>query len=853
MTVDRFHAAVKEAFAEALGLDTAPRQEFLEELKASEPDIAAEVAELLGHHDPDDTFLEASVIDRLPDESQDAQALVGTRVGRFTIKELIASGSMGAVYKAEQDEPSRDVAVKVLRAGAMSPRALRRFRYEAEVLGLLRHPGIAQIYEAGTHSDGALTAPYFAMELVREARPLTRYAREQALLVDARLSLFLKVCGAVHHGHQKGIIHRDLKPANILVGTSGQPKVIDFGVARAVDADPGGTVGTLGGQFVGTLQYMSPEQLRPGGDDIDIRTDIYALGVVLYELICDRPPHNLDGLSLVEAADLLRRKRIPRAGAVNPASKGDLEAIIAKATEPERARRYQSAEALAADVARFLRREPVEASRPGLWRQFRLFARRRAGTVAAVGAVAAVLVLATFISLGFAVSAGHARKAESQAKIEAERSAERSTRVVMLLRDMIALGETGAEASVTGMLDEAVERLDEQLDEDPLVEASLRLAIGQALYRLGRYADAEGQLRAAVRLRLEHLGRDHPETLAASSALALTLAERGMLAEATELAGELEQSIVRTPEADPEQIGTVILTRASLARTLGRPADASALYSRARRVLSRTSPEWRAARIAEAEIALELSRTDDAIAALRDVSLVAASAGLSEQRKIVRLVARTTLRTGRVDVALRRLEMLVEINRADLGPIHPETLLARAELIRARASDPPLQESLDELAGIVSSALSAMEPASPALAELRMIYAQMLTAVGAFPEAVNVLRQRVASLTAQDSTNRPSVVVAVIDVIEAMLEAGQTASAAAIGSELLTTCDSLYPEGSVPRARLVVLLGQTQRLTGRSLIDPGELHAAAGVLTEQLGEEHPLTLRARAELVKFPQ
>jgi len=442
VTTDAFHAAVKSAFAEAVALEGDRRRDFLLVLRRREPEVAAEIEELLRHHDPDDTFLESSVVDRLESAGgPGAEALVGTRIGRYRLTGLIASGSMGAVYEAEQDEPRRAVAVKVLRAGAMSPRALRRFRYEAEILGRLRHPGVAQIYEAGTHADGALTAPYFAMELVPEARPLTRFVRESELSLEDTLALVAEVCHAVHHGHQKGVIHRDLKPANILVGSGGQPKVIDFGVARAVDVDPSATSGTVGGQVVGTLQYMSPEQLRPGLDDIDVRTDVYALGVVLYELVCGGPPHDLEGLSFVEAADVVRRRPMPLAGARRREARGDLEAIIAQATESDRHRRYQSAEALAEDLERFLRSEPVSASRPGLWRQFQLLARRRGRTVAAVSAVAAALVGATAVSVWFSFEAERARASETAARLEAQASAERATRVVSLLRDMITMGD----------------------------------------------------------------------------------------------------------------------------------------------------------------------------------------------------------------------------------------------------------------------------------------------------------------------------------------------------------------------------------------------------------------------------
>ena len=182
-------------------------------------------------------------------------------IGHFTIKERIASGGMGTVYKAVQEQPRRSVAIKVMKHGVTSRSALRRFEYEAQLLARLRHPYIAQVYEAGTHDDGSGPVPFFAMEYIPNAKPITKYAEDKKLGTRERLDLFARVCDAVHHGHQRGIIHRDLKPSNILVDSHGQPRIIDFGVARATDSDMARTtLQTDLGQLIGTLQYMSPEQ-----------------------------------------------------------------------------------------------------------------------------------------------------------------------------------------------------------------------------------------------------------------------------------------------------------------------------------------------------------------------------------------------------------------------------------------------------------------------------------------------------------------------------------------------------------------------------------------------------------------
>src|SRR5262249_39285654 len=201
---------------------------------------------------------------------------IGTRIGRYALKRVIAWGGMGPVFEAVQDEPRRAVALKTLRFGLTSPERLQRFRFEAEILGSLRHPSIAQVFEAGTHEEAGEHGPFIAMGVVPGARGLLSYAREEDLELPARLALFLEVGEAVQHGHQKGVIHRDLKPGNILVDAEGRAKVIDFGVARATArASPFDGVATQTGQILGTLAYMAPEQLGGSPDSVDVRSDVY--------------------------------------------------------------------------------------------------------------------------------------------------------------------------------------------------------------------------------------------------------------------------------------------------------------------------------------------------------------------------------------------------------------------------------------------------------------------------------------------------------------------------------------------------------------------------------------------------
>lgn len=286
------------------------------------------------------------------------------RIGHYVIRREIAVGGMGTVYEAVQEQPRRRVALKLLRAGFGSRGALRRFELESQLLARLRHPGIAQVFEAGTHRQGDIDVPYYAMELIPGARSITTFADSQKLSVAQRLELFALVCDAVHHANTKGIIHRDIKPGNVLVDSGGTPKVIDFGVARAPDSELApATLQTQADHLVGTLQYMSPEQCDLDPAELDARSDVYALGVVLYELLCGRLPYELSRANLSAATRIIREQPPDAPRAVKPELSEDIETVVLKAIHKERDRRYQTAEALAADVRNVLAGEPIDARR----------------------------------------------------------------------------------------------------------------------------------------------------------------------------------------------------------------------------------------------------------------------------------------------------------------------------------------------------------------------------------------------------------------------------------------------------------------------------------------------------------
>ena len=377
-----------EAFAWFQRLLDAPASErdgLLEEASAVSAGLRAELEELLAVHDADDRRVAASVEAEVVAFADEAEGL--TRIGRYRILRKIADGGMGTVYLAEQDQPRRQVALKVIRGGLATAGLLRRFELEAELLGTLDHPGIATIYEAGTERTPLGPLPFFAMEYV-EGRPIDEHARH--LDVREKLLLMAQLADAVQHAHRKGIVHRDLKPANVLVDASGQPKVLDFGVAR-LQEDEDRTL-TAQGQIVGTLPYMSPEQVRGDTAAIDTRTDVYALGAITYELFTGSPPHDLTGQPLTTAARTILESDPKRLGTSDGRLRGDVETIVAKALAKEPERRYPSAEALAADIRRHLSDEPIEARPQSAIYVLKKFARRHKAPVAAGALVLLALV-----------------------------------------------------------------------------------------------------------------------------------------------------------------------------------------------------------------------------------------------------------------------------------------------------------------------------------------------------------------------------------------------------------------------------------------------------------------------------
>lgn len=409
----------------------------------------------------------------------------GEIIGGVKLLRLISEGGMGCVYEGRQGSPRRSVAVKLVKPSVTSPNLLRRIEFEAQILGRLKHPGIAQIYAAGTHQTSNSTEPYFVMEYIANAKSLTTYANDLQLSTHQRLKLFQVVCEAVAHGHQKGIIHRDLKPSNILVDASGNPKVIDFGVAKTTDSDMAlTTVQTDVGRLIGTYQYMSPEQFEADPHGIDVRSDVYALGVVLYELLTGQPPYNLKQRILPEIASIVRQHAPTPIANINRTLRRDVAVISNKCLEKDRNRRYASASELASDVSRYLRGEPITAAAPTLLDGLTRLAKAHKAVAVATATIAISLIAAVIGISVFAVQAEQARRSEMHQRSVSEelrREAEKQRSGAVTARDMAVEARRDAEELVAYMTFDLRDKL------EPLGRLDL---LGDVLQQLKLYHEA---------------------------------------------------------------------------------------------------------------------------------------------------------------------------------------------------------------------------------------------------------------------------------------------------------------------------------------------------------------------------
>ena len=396
--------SLDKLFTRAIALEGRERERFIAEVAAVKPAMAARLAALLAADAMQDSGSGIRGEDELitvrtsAGVGGDAGILTGRRIGGFEVGELIGQGGSGAVYQARQTRPARTVAFKALRPEVAGPKARRRFELEAEHLALLAHPNIATVIAAGF--DEEVRVSWMATEFVEGAKSIVRRAVDGGLTLPERLELMRAACDAVASAHAKGVLHRDLKPSNILVGADGVVKVIDFGLARALSTADGRSLATETGEIVGTLLYMSPEQCSGDPRAIDTRSDVFALGAVLYELLTDQPPRQFDGTPLPAAIRAVGERDIEAPSRARPELAGDIDAVVAMACALDPQSRYASVRDFSEDLARVIAGEPVQARAPGALRKLRSWVRREprlAGAVSVAGLATVGLFVAALV------------------------------------------------------------------------------------------------------------------------------------------------------------------------------------------------------------------------------------------------------------------------------------------------------------------------------------------------------------------------------------------------------------------------------------------------------------------------
>ncbi len=587
----------------------------------------------------------------------------GDVIGSYALRQKIGEGGFGVVWMAEQSQPmSRMVALKVVKAGMDTKQVLARFEAEQQALALLDHPNIAKVLDAGATETGR---PYFVMELVKGI-PITQFCQEQKLATKARLELFRDVCSAINHAHQKGIIHRDLKPSNVMVTLHGDKpvaKVIDFGIAKATQQKlTDKTLFTRFEQFLGTPVYMSPEQAALSGLDIDTRSDIYSLGVLLYELLAGKPPFDPKTLlskGYEEMRRIIREEEPPKPSTkltetqssagnkfvnVSPtALKGELDWIIMKAIDKDRGRRYETANAFAADIGRYLENEPVLAAAPSAAYKFRKFARRNK-TVLGVAAAMVALLLGGIVATSWQAVRATAERDRAE---EAREEAEGISSFLIGMFESARPGEEkgGREVKVADVLDDAAKKLETDLLDQPARRAKLQAAIGGTYSALGLSREALQLKEQALKYHQTHSGPKHPETLNAMRSLASSYNSVARYEEALALGEEALQLFCEVIGPEHPDTLKMMTTLAFSYEDLGK--NEKALLMR--------------------EKTLELHRK---------VNGQEHPSTLSAWHNLVNSYSDL----GRHDEVLQMREAILELRRKVNGPEHPDTLMAMNNL-----------------------------------------------------------------------------------------------------------------------------------------------------------------------------
>jgi tetratricopeptide (TPR) repeat protein len=756
---------VRRVFEEALDQPEDTRESFVREATRGDETLRAEIERLLALHADERRSSSPGppgAGELLAALARGAPLAEGATLGTWRLLRRLGAGGMGEVWEAEQPRPHRRAALKVMRAGRAGPRALQRFRDEIDALARLEHPGIARILEAGEREDGGL---WYAMELVPGARPLTEWARERRLAWREAVEVLGRVCDAVEHGHRNGVIHRDLKAGNILVGSDGQPRVIDFGVARLTGE--GLVAQTQAGELVGTLATMAPEQLDGRAD---VRSDVYALGGLLHELLVGKPAYAVEEVGLVEAARRVREVVPPPPSAARPELPRELDWVVGKALEKDPERRYAGAAALAEDLRRVLAHEPVTAGEPGWLYRARKFVRRHRAGVGFAAVVVLLLVggiAGTTSGLLAAIDARHdaearqheaedaraleaaartqaedARGLEAAARQQAEEAAAESEAVTQFLIDTFGSADPeagGKDTKVVDALDGAETKLGQFLADHPTAEVRVRAALGLLDFNLGRYEAAETQYLQALAVDATR-GDSSPEAVERRSDirgnLGITRVDMNKLEEAeSDLQAELSARRERLGPDDP-RTANILNSLALLRHKQGRLDEAEEYYRQALDVTEAAAARGGAGGKSAEELTVDAARIGGNLGGL-------------------------LLGQLRLDEAEPLLVRALEVVRAQLGAEHPVALTALNNLAGLRARQQRFEDAATLMQEAYTLRARRLPEDHPALLATRANLATLRFYEHKYDEAIELIEQVLAVRLQRDPPYEPDLLIMV--------------------------------------------------------------------------------------------